>query len=168
MNQNVLDTLILSEITLRRITVMLDDEQVSSRWVIDNPKEGGITPRFPFHYPICFIPSLARRLHFLGQYSSYLPCQMNLMGSTSRQIVLVMLSCIYADHKGFQTSRGMMFFFKMVLFMSYPILCVFEYSTEICDALVFCLCVLVRNVVCLLVFTADSRVQVCVIRAYES
>ena len=41
-NQNVLDTLIFFEITIRRITVMLDDTQICKRWAIDERKgEGG-------------------------------------------------------------------------------------------------------------------------------
>ena len=65
-NQNVLDTLILSEITLRRITVMLDDERVSSRWVIDKPKEGGYNTSSPVSLSNMFYTKPGKKVTFFG------------------------------------------------------------------------------------------------------
>ena len=97
-NRNALVTFISFEITLRRITVMWDDAQVSERWAIDERKGGYYTSSpISFHYPIFFIQSLTRKWHFLDKYSSYFPCQMNWIRNTSRQIVVAMLymDCIY-------------------------------------------------------------------------
>ena len=64
----------------------------TSKWTLGNrrkKREGGITPRLPFHYPNIFYTKPDKKIYiFLGQYSSYFPCQMNWTKNSSRQIVL--------------------------------------------------------------------------------
>ena len=154
-NQNVLDTLIFFEITLRRITVMWDDAQVSERWAIDERKKGGggYNTSSPISLSNIFYTKPDKKITVFIQYSLYFPCQVNWMKNTSRQIVVRTLAMytrtVYRRIliKVFQTSRWICYFLNGSFYELANPLCLWISGTS-CDLWVFFLCLLVRNVVC--------------------